>query len=46
MEAKLRAGDAELLSWFLATPLGATLYGLSRGKKEAPVGELPGGNAS
>ena len=25
------AGDAELLSWLLATPAGATLYGLSRG---------------
>ena len=29
MEAKLR-GDAELLSWLLATPVGVALYGLSR----------------
>ena len=33
----LRAGDAELLSWLLATPVGAQLYKLSRGAQSEVV---------
>ena len=38
-------GDAELLSWLLATPVGAALYGLSR-DHEAVVQPLPSDKAS
>ena len=41
----LRAGDAELLSWLLAIPVGVALYGLSR-DHEAVVQPLPSDKAS
>ena len=37
VERRLAAGDISLLSWLLATPLGAGLYKLSRGSQSEVV---------